>query len=592
MSNKLYNPEGKKPPVPIDAEEMDSVMERFIRQKYVTRTLSTNKKGDIDLDERPPPLPPKTPSRFGLRSASSLFPLGGRSKKSSHEPTSPREVPPRPPPRPRSPGVFGARVDRDDRSEKDDTEQKLAKLRDMGFTDEKRNAMVLKGVGGNLEKAVEALIRLGEGNLAGGRSGTSLTGPPRSATLPVTRTLTLSAPSNVVSERARPISPASTNPFDMLDTPPPPQPLSTQSTGTLQTKNPYLSTNPFGVPPPAPSALDQAFQNLSLAPASQPLFPHHTGGMIHPQNTGSLYQPPLTAPLTATLPTTSQGYSGMMPNGNQSLYAQQLQPQITGYSNNPFFAAQQPQPQPQPQLSVNTTPFGSGNYGNNPFTRSPTRLQSPSLSQIPEQSQQNHFTASSTPQPQPASNPFFAQAATTPGVQPQAQLTGQLQQPVQATIQLPQQQVMGLAPQMTGYYSQQQPMQQQPQQRVVDKASILALYNYPQLAPQPTGLQAQNQQQQQPQQQPSQPQDQQQHQQQPPASPQPGSKNPFAGAGLGKNASSAASQPSQDQPGTMMATPQPRRYNASRESMMALGMEWSNGRHSPDAFASLSARDR
>ncbi|KAK3309034.1 putative GTPase activating protein for Arf-domain-containing protein [Chaetomium strumarium] len=578
VSNKLYNPDNKKPPVPIDADEADSAMERFIRQKYINRTLSTAKRsGGNDSDDTPPPLPPKTPSRFGLRSASSIFPLGSKSKK-AQEPTSPRDSQPHPPLRNKSSGVFGVSVERD-RRDGDDTERKLAQLRDMGFMDDHKNSMVLKGVGGSLEKAVETLIRLGEG---GGKPA-PLLGPARASTMPVTRSLTPSAGSDA--PRTRPISPASTNPFDMLDAPQTPQPLSTQSTGTLQTRNPYASTNPFGAPQQAPSALDLAFQNMSLAPPSQPLFPHHTGGLAQQQNPQAVYQQSMTAPLTAPLPPVAQGYPTMGVHGMQS-YQQAApptqQPAVGNY--NPFFASQQPTQQP---LSVNTAQFG-GHLSSNPFTRSPTRMQSPTLSQIPEQAQQQFYAAPLQQQPQ-TSNPFFNQMMTVPQQQQQ-------QQPQFGQMQMHPQ--MGLAPQMTGYMQQYQ-QQQQPRP---DKASILALYNYSQ----PALNQNQNQNPTQYQNQdaglstaapaptqtpdslfPQQPQQQQQQQQQQPApvnlgpslgSGVGGSKNPFAtsanpGAGAGRLAESAP------------------KHNASRDSMMALGLEWSNGRHSPDAFASLSARD-
>ena len=74
----------------------------------------------------------------------------------------------------------------------------------------------------------------------------------------------------------------------------------------------------------------------------------------------------------------------------------------------------------------------------------------------------------------------------------------------------------------------------------------------------------------------------QQQQQQPqphaaPVSPAAGSKNPFMMTNGG---------------GAGLAQPAPaKQHNVSRESMMAVGLEWTNGRHSPDAFASLSARD-
>ncbi|KXX79308.1 UBA domain-containing protein 3 [Madurella mycetomatis] len=569
VSNKLYNPENKKPAIPIDADEVDSAMERFIRQKYMSRTLSANKRhntGGSDSDT-PPPLPPKTPSRFGLRSASSIFPLGSKSKRAGagQEPTSPRDAA-RPAARNNTSPTFGASIQQS-RADGDDMEHKLAKLRDMGFMDDQRNAMVLKGVGGNLEKTIEALVRLGEGD---GRSPTLLA-PARAATMPVTRSLTPAATTSASEvPRTRPISPASTNPFDMLDTPPPPQPLSSQSTGTLQTKNPYLTTNPFGAPQQNPSALDLAFQNMSLAPPSQPLFPHHTGGLAQQQSPQALYQQPmaspLTGPLTAPLPSVSQGYSTMAINGSQT-YPPPTQPAMTGY--NPFFTTQTPQ---QP-LSVNTAQ-PSGSIGNNPFTRSPTRIQPQTLTQIPEQAQQNFYAQPTQPQ---ATNPFFSQM--TPAAQ---QVLGQ----GQMQMQMPQH--AGLTPQMTGYASQ----QQRP-----DKASIMALYNYPHLAPSPTSIQSQDAGQTTPAQTPnslfpSQTIPQAQQQQQPPPQSQPtpvspaaGSKNPFMGAGAGRNGlSTGLAQPVQ----LVDTTP---KHNVSRESMMAVGLEWSNGRHSPDAFASLSARD-
>ncbi|KAK4226497.1 UBA domain-containing protein 3 [Podospora fimiseda] len=606
VSNKIYNPENKKANIPIDVDEADSAMERFIRQKYMNRALAATKKHHTGSSEdTPPPLPPKTPSRFGLRSASSIFPLGSKKKSTSGSaPTSPRdEKPSRPQLHNKNSQVFGVSIQRDTKSSDgaDETERNLAKLRDMGFTDDSRNAVVMKGVGGNLEKTIEALVRLGEGD---GRPANYLA-PLRTSSMPITRNLTpgtASSGSDVV--RARPISPASTNPFDMLDTPPPIQPLSSQSTGTLQNKNPYLSTNPFGAPQqPQPTAFDLAFQNLSLAPPSQPLFPNHTGGMLQQPHPQTIYQQQpsasMAAPLTAPLPIAGQpGFEAMMMNGGQG-YPQQLQPQNTGY--NPFLQSQPLQQQQQQQpLAVNTTnPFG-GNFGSNPFARSPTRIQSPTMTQIPEQTQQNFYTPILTQQAT-GTNPFLS-------AQPQQQQQQPLQMPQQ---QFPQQ--MGLSAQMTGYFPPQQQMQQpqqqyqqpqqqyqqpqqqyqQPQQQYQqpqrpDKASILALYNTPSLfqpattqdpaqvtpAQTPNSLFP-------PQQQSMNPYGQQQALQPTPVSPGlapaavAGSKNPFMMNGGGPQAQAAPVK----------------QHNVSRDSMMAVGLEWTNGRHSPDAFASLSARD-
>ncbi|KAK3360124.1 hypothetical protein B0T25DRAFT_578133 [Lasiosphaeria hispida] len=612
VSNKSYNPQSKKPTIPIDNDEVDGAMERFIRQKYMNRAFGSTKRhntGSTESDETPPPLPPKTPSRFGFRSASSIFPLGSKAKNlmsSQPPPPSPRELPPQPSPRWNKPSqVFGASVQDDG----EDTERKLAKLRDMGFLDDQRNALVLKGVGGNLEKTIEALVRLGEGE---GRSPTTyISNSTRESSQPINRSLTPATTSGRDGGRARPLSPASANPFDQLDMPCIPQPLSSQSTGTLQNRNPYLSAghNPFGMPQQqqAPAAMDLAFQNMSLAPPSQPLFPNHTGGMSAPQQMApqAVYQqPPMTAPMVSA----SQQYPGLY--HSSQTYPQPAQPANAGY--NPFFSnqqsqqAQQQQPQqfqsPQQPLSVNTTGYPV-NYGNNPFTRSPTRIQSPTLTQIPEQAQQNFYSPPIQPQMQPPmNNPFF----TTPAPQQQQQQQQpqqqqqqqyqqqQQQQQQQYAPQMPQQ--MGLAPQMTGYAPQGQyttqgqylPQGQYAPQRP-DKASILALYNYPQLAPAPfQAAQDPNQDQnavqlanglfstQTPQQQ--------QQQQAAPvagvAGPAAGSKNPFMMGGGGV----AAQQ-------NLIDTSTPKQHNTSRESMMALGLEWSNGRHSPDAFASLSARD-
>ncbi|KAJ4403521.1 Protein gts1 [Neurospora sp. IMI 360204] len=642
-SNKSYNPDNKKPPIPGDADDVDPAMERFIRQKYMQRSLAGAKKhntGSTSSDETPPPLPPKTGSRFGLRSASSIFPLGSKKKHDTGRSASPG---PRSPASPRTNGGYGATV-RFESNDADETEIKLQKLRDMGFRDEQRNAMVLKGVGGNLEKTIEALVRLGEGSEA----RTPLNLNKKQTPTASSQSLAPSTSSQDAA-RGRPISPASTNPFDMFDQAPlPPQPLSSQSTGTLQNRNPYnmTTTNPFGVPQQsapqqqqpqqqqAMSAFDQAFQNLSLAP-SQPLFPHHTGGMIAPQQQQNVpagyQQPQMTGPAQQNYPSIALASSQAFP----------LTSQATGY--NPFFnnqqqqqqQQQQPQTQFQPQqpMTINTTGY-AGSYANNPFAKSPTRLQSPTLTQIPEQSQQNFYAGGQAQAPvamplgmqQTGNNPFFNQAmggmpqqqqapqqyglaaqmtGQVPQYQTQGQAQGQMQMQNPQGSQMPQMQQGGYAPQQQ-YQPQQQQQQYQPQQQYQqqyqpqrpDKASILALYNYPQLAPQPPQAQQQNPAQAQGQQPPTQagqangaygqqgqPQQQQQQQQQQMQQPQnqgagsqmAGSKNPFMSAG----------GPAQGQQQNVAA---PKPYNASRESVMALGMEWTNGRHSPDAFASLSAR--
>ncbi|CCF43352.1 UBA/TS-N domain-containing protein [Colletotrichum higginsianum] len=588
-SNQIYNQDNKKPPVPVDADEADSAMERFIRTKYVNNKPVPVRKQHSSLSDEgiPPPLPPKSGGKFGFRSASSIFPLSSRLKKDSSlrsTMSSPRDMPRSPSPTdlPNKPSkVFGASVS----YEQEDTERKLVSLRDMGFSDGQRNAMVLKGVSGNLERAIETLVRLGESD----RRSPSLTGP-RESSLRGSRSHAnlsassgLSAPQPTFSDHTQsPSTASSNNPFDML----PPQPQSSQSTGTLQNKNPYAN-NPFGAPTQQQQDVNQAFGNLSLAPA-QPLFPHHTGGLPASQpfaQPQQMYHQSMTPPV----PQQQQSYNPMSFNNSNMTYPQPIQPQATGY--NPFFTNQM-QPQLQQNLGVNTAPTSSP-FANNPFTRSPTRIQSPSLGQIPEQSQTSFYTDSpQTASPQ-TSNPFFAQRGSQlPQPPPQQSYQQQFQQEQNPFQQQGQQhfQPQGqqhfqqgqplFQQQETGQHQYQapapQPAYQQPQRP--DKASILALYNYPQLAPQTFAAHAQ-------------PQEAAQTETAAPRQPDhdtngsmqtAGNKNPF----LANGTTSPAVAPVQGI-GTEVG---PRKPGVSRESMAFTDMQWTNGRHSPDAFASLSAR--
>ncbi|KAH7148546.1 hypothetical protein EDB81DRAFT_466494 [Dactylonectria macrodidyma] len=624
-SNNIYNPEHRKPPIPVDVDEADSAMERFIRQKYMNNTVNGAGKprAPIPDDETPPPLPPKN-SKFGFRSASSIFPLSSKSKKDPRLTVTARTV--------RSPSPrmfdkptksFGATFDQD---QPDETDQKLARLQDMGFNDTKRNALVLKGVNGNLERAIEALVRLGEG----GRPSPLPTPSPREHSLRTSRSLTpltpnsgglglglgagLSVPVRSATDRPTTPSSASTNPFDNLG-PAPPQ--TAQSTGNLQNKNPY-GANPFGVPPQQPAdPFGQAFQSMSLSPV-QPLFPHHTGGPAAQPLPPLPQQPAYQQPMAPSAPTSPSAYMPMA--FNNMTYPQPVQPQPTGY--NPFFSGQsspvqQQPPQASQPLSVNTAQ-PQASY--NPFARSPTRIASPSLGQIPEQSQTSHQSPSifqnnlvfQSPaplqHPETATNPFFAnanvnQAAAQMGQQAFGQQQVTQQQVIQQQIAQPTygqqsfgQQLFGQQPQQPQPQLQQQPqmqlqqhpqlqLQQQQQQQFyqpqrANNASIMALYN--QVAPQlPTAPQSapytaalpptipENQ----PIQIPSAPVAPIAHTQ---SVPQPLSPktNPFM-----NNVAPATN-----------TAPDP--FAARSRESMNLGMDlaWTNGRHSPDAFASLSAR--
>ncbi|KAJ4267764.1 Protein gts1 [Fusarium torreyae] len=624
-SNNIYNPEHRRPPVPVDADEADSAMERFIRQKYMNNTVSgTGKPKSPHIGEgTPPPLPPKNSTKFGFRSASSIFPLSSKSKKEAKTiaaAQAARSESPKPPNKPSK--VFGATLDLD---QPDEMEQKVARLQDMGFQDAKRNALVLKGVNGNIERAIETLVRLGEGS---GRPSPLPTPSPREQTLRTSKSLTpltpssgglglgagLSVPSRSATERPTTPSSASTNPFDNLTTA---QPQTAQSTGSLQNRNPYGQTNPFGAPAAQQQqptdAFSQAFQNMSLSP-QQPLFPHHTGGPApqpaQQQSTGFQQMAP-------SAPTTPSGFLSLGFSNNMT-YPQPLQAQSTGY--NPFFSNPAGTTQQQPQQAPNSNPSANANQaaaGYNPFARSPTRIASPSLGQIPEQTQTS-FQSTSVYQgsavyqspaplspPETATNPFFANAGQQAGQMGQQtfgqqQATQQFQNQPQASHnpffqRQPGQQFYGQQPQMQQQQMPQQQMLQQQQfyqpQRP-DNASIMALFNnYPQMVPQqPAGQLTQPQQstqniQSQP---PTIPENQAmqtpmapvQHNHSVPQQLSP-STNPFM-----SNAPPAGAVAN-----TNVTTTSDPFAARSRESMnLGLDLAWTNGRHSPDAFASLSAR--
>ncbi|KAL7959893.1 hypothetical protein V8C34DRAFT_98452 [Trichoderma compactum] len=577
-SNKIYNPENKTASVPIDVDEADSAMERFIRQKYINTVAGqAGKLKKPQLDEgTPPPLPPKN-SKFGFRSASSIFPLSSRAKKeakaaAAQELANSNSSANHGNHANKQSKVFGASVDYG----QDDTDKKLARLRDMGFQDDHRNATILKGVNGNLERAVEALVRLGEGERQSPGPGAAAERTLRASrsltpvgSNPVGLNLGLSVPQKEATpDRPTTASAASTNPFDIF---PPAQPQTAHSTGTLQNNNPFInSTNPYGTPAQQASLVTQAFQNMSLSPVAQPLFPHHTGGVISTPHQYSMFS---QSQATPSMPQQYQSLSFQNSMTYPQPAAQPIAPQQTGY--NPFFTqapAQQFQQQaPQQSLSLNTNQAAA--YANNPFTRSPTRISSPSLTQIPEQSLPTIFQAP-TPLQQhlTGTNPFLNNGVQYPQQvmqQQQPQFYGQQQQ-----LQQQQQQQ-----QLQQLQQQQQQQYYQPQRQ--DKAAILALYGHQQAA-RPTvsdpNIHAQT---------PTIPEDrpmpmQAMHSPAAPAQsplsatqPLPGNNNPFMKSG----------------PPAVAPDPFATDRKISRESMnLGMDMAWTNGRHSPDAFASLSAR--
>jgi len=544
-SNKSYNPRNVKPQMPIDIDEVDSAMERYIRQKYEQRVFMTDSRpgtrsntgSSSSVEDRPPPLPPKPTNRlgFGLRKSPSHA-------KNVTPPISPGLSGFRgndaSPPRVNKPSrVFGSSVTGDG------LESKLATLRDMGFPDEKRNSTVLKGLNGNLDRAVEALIRLGEQNPSKSR-GSTPTPPAKSGVngVSLNKAQTMPAPAPATSM----------NPFDALDAVPPlpqqpPQVASlhtqqqqayggslTQPTSPTNPFNQFLSqpragqfqqqayqqpqtfsdSNPFGQH--QQQNLEQSFQNLQLSSQlpQQPLFPNRTGGY------GQQPNPPFTQ---------SNPFQ-------QSFTPPPMPPMPQQY--NSFY-------QPQQQHHSMSSPSSPGN----PFLKS-TRSQM--------------FTTPSALN----SNPF-GQMAASQQIQQPAQL--QEQQPsnpfgVQQQLQMPTAQAPNPFHNQQSTYPQTNYIRQQ--QGALDKNTILSLYNYPQLAPQrseevqttPSGPASTSV----------------------PAVSARGSMNPFSTV---QGQSTPQPQPASAIPPQVQGT-----RHVSNESVDFAGLM--GGRHSPDAFSGLSSSFR
>ncbi|EEP77406.1 predicted protein [Uncinocarpus reesii 1704] len=562
--NKIYNPKNIKPPIPIDADEVDSAMERFIRQKYESKILEDGRpkipsREDPSYigkptEESPPPLPPK-PSRrfgFGLRSSSSHSGSNKSSpRRESFGSISQGSLHNNKPSR-----ALGFSLSDSNSS----FESKLAMLRNMGFPDDKRNATILRGLNGDVEKTVDAL-----------------------APLPRSRTPTLKTPTSTKSsepyERSTPLN--SNNPFDKMGTSSSrgsagisinrrESQSTTASTDEVSSRKP-TSYNPFDVPPaqhaPAPT-LEQSFQNLQV---SQPLFPNMTGG--YPSQSGQAaylkYQQPMTPPVTMT---------------SQNVFAGSPAPLNGSY--NPFFqspstfdsATSAPQ---QPSLSPTNPYFAHAASQDSRQSQLLNSLQPAATSSAPEI--------------------FHLQHANTMPMLPTLSFTTPQQHHQQQHPQFPQSAPITPVHSTSFFQPQytQQPSQyfQPPQPTRMDKSSILALYNFSK--PPPTILE-----QPQPQTQPEPPSSQVQAVQQPvnplpfppdnptattsqiPDASPAGSRNPFF---TSMNTNIIPTNPSS----ATSARAQPRstpfaRAHMSQESV-DIGRAQS-GRHSPDVFASLSAR--
>ena len=587
-SNCTYNPQNARPAVPLDVDEVDSAMERFIRQKYdqqvftsgATRPPARQSTGSTGSSEdQPPPLPPKAGRRFGfgLRAASSTIPLSKRDREFQsgyhHEGAKIFSPPPQTVLVNKQSRVFGASVG----DSGDSMDQKLTTLREMGFMDDKRNMTILKGLGGNLERSVESLVRLGEGSSPALRAQKSTPGlrtqspfkstvvdqpssdPPQTADL-VNDTNTAASGSATAVQFGQTQTPTATQSA----------PLPQQQFGygfsssnpfqqqQQQTYNPFESSNPFNV---QTQQIENAFQGMQI---SQPLFPNNTGG--HPtQQQQQVQQARLQQSMTPPVPQIPQQYFFTNPyaqpnNSHNAGYNPFLQPvqQVQLMVSNPYLSSTQPFRPSNPYIDQTL----ADGYRSPPPP--PELQQQPQLQHPP---QQTYFTQQQAP----------------------LQQQYQPQQQIPAPQQLPSQQQYPSGG-LSNFHVSQPQGQYQPQPRPmatqrtgrIDKNSILALYNYPQLAPAPnlSNVSETNE-----------------SSATPPVpkippgvSPLQGqrsvtaptqmlssSRNPFLNAGLGQEAGIAA--PQANGAGSR---------HVSQESVDTGGLH--SGRHSPDAFASLSAR--
>lgn len=543
-SNQIYNSDNKRAPVPVDADEADSAMERFIRQKYIHNVSTTTTGNHQPSSPRspegtPPPLPPKNTSKFGFRAASSIFPLSSKARKEAKAAAAASLGGDSPTLTNKPSKVFGTTVDY---SPSNDTESKLQKLHELGFMNTQRNEMVLKGVNGNFEQAVESLIRLGEGDgLEKPLPNPGYNQPRLRATRSFTPTTKYSSPSASEfpmpkrrdTDRPTSSSTTSTNPYDAINRV---QPQTAQSTGSLPNTNPFqmAANNPFASMA-SQAQLEQAFHGLNVSP-------QQSNVAANVQPTGfpqTLY--PQSAPTSPSI-YSGTGFASM----NSVAYANpmmqnQIATQMQGNNVNPYFAHDPNQALTQnyqQQLAINTTGAVQPMTTPNPFLRSPTRMvSSPALGQIPEQGQSPYLTSSPVPLASPNNNPFF-----TP------------------------------APQPAQYYAT-------PKH---DTASILALYNQPSNNLHTTGFQPALQ-----------TQDAIIPENQAVNTPAIAAGNPY-----GVQSRSVSQPIPGNNPYLNSAVPTQNSIDMSstqrkisRESMnLGKDMAWTNGRHSPDAFASLSAR--
>ncbi|GAB7337609.1 hypothetical protein MBLNU457_g2910t2 [Dothideomycetes sp. NU457] len=527
-SNNLFNPRDVKPSLPIDAEEAEVAMEKFIRQKYERREFMPGgrrqpvpqhtggtSRSESPIEDHGPPLPPKPGKKFSLRSVSMPF----RREKAADKFT--------PPLSPAYTGSddrqSGSRANKQSRvlgsnigNQDDNFDGKLATLREMGFKDARRNSEMLKNNNGDLDRTVGELVRQGENSKPSSRALT-----PVSAASPSMNGISV--------EKRRPAESSKNtnlNPWDALDQEQPPQravtmPV-TQSQPMVQPQPVY---NPFiqqaqRMQQPQQTGLQNAFSNMQISqnvPPSQNINnasnPFYYDGSQQMQQAQSFQQQqiPVDSQYASMTGSANQTSNPFLRNVQSQTFQQsnpwQQQPdtQYSQVSSNPWMQHQQQQQQqqqpfaqtPQPQTTsgyqtqqdffASQQPMAQPQQTNgNPFYSAQPQLQATGPSNPwdqgqsqPQQQQQQYQQASVHQQPQQAQQQQYQQAPAQQQQQQYQQAMPMQQPPYQGQQQNSQAQYQ--QPQQ-----QQQPQYQQqayPQGGKYDKSSILALYNAPHLAP-------------------------------------------------------------------------------------------------------------
>ncbi|PUU78511.1 hypothetical protein B9Z19DRAFT_65249 [Tuber borchii] len=569
ISNTIHNPNSGKHPVPLSGEDSDSLMERYIRNKYEhklfmretaqpqnssTSSISSGASSSTSapptrsvsagyVASRNPPIRSTSPSSSSSSKVSQVLGLG------SIPYTDARQGPP-----------AGSVVFPHGMVAAPPYQDQLQSLKDMGFKDERKIMEVLKSVNGKIIEASEILVRLGSDS--------------SSDNLPVTAGISIQK------------SGGSANPFDALDRELPPLPPGATEVGGIKPQN---------VPPqvvPQQQQISTGYQNSYQAQGPTPAASYGGGDQWFDAQ-----------------------QQGQQQVGGNAAYGQQMQGQaLQGFAQQPQQPIQAPQTNPYASLTTGamfaSTPVtagpvntNGGTGGYNPFfSNSAPPMQPPALQQNPYLQQQQQAQQQQQQQQQQEQlrqqqlhhqqEQLRQQQLQQHQAQQQEQLQQLLLQHQQAQLQANQarsqgfynahQMIMGTAtpsysqqPQMNPYQSNPQVQQPfMPQRAGIDKSSILALYNYPQLAPPPNDNPVQQQQ-----------------ESQAPVSTVPQNLATRFANGVATSALVAPGAGSNNP--FLPASPPAGGVGGGRGHMSQESVDfgaWQSGRHSPDAFASLSFR--